>query len=307
VATEVRSLVDEGAARLRRVSDDPRREAEVLLAAALGRTRAWLLAHPEERILDCDATDRYESYVTRRAIGEPIAYILGEKEFWSLALRVTPDVLVPRPETELVVERALVHLPPERDARVLDLATGTGAIALAIAHERPACRVVGTDVAAAAIEVAAANARRLGLANAQFRVGNWYDAAGEETFDLIACNPPYVADGDPQLAWQVRRHEPPQALFSGPTGLESLEVVIDGAPAHLAPGGWLVLEHGTTQGDAVRSMLRAAGFSEVATFRDFAAHERCTEAVNYAAPNDANGHGHDPIRDDARQFHDRTL
>jgi release factor glutamine methyltransferase len=277
VATEVRSLIDEGARHLRRVSDDPRRDAELLLAAALGRTRAWLLGHPEERILDCDATDRYESHVTRRAIGEPVAYILGEKEFWSLPLAVTRDVLVPRPETELVVERALAHLPAGRDGRVLDLATGSGAIALAIAHERPSHRVVGTDLSAAAIEVAAANARRLGLANGEFRVGNWYDAVAGETFDLITCNPPYVADEDPQLAWQVRRHEPPAALFSGPTGLEAVRVVIDGAPEHLAAGGWLVLEHGATQGDSVRAMLRSAGFADVATFRDLAAHERCTE------------------------------
>ena len=209
MATEIRALIEEGAARLRRAADDPRREAELLLAAALGRSRASLLTNPEERIVDCDATDRYESHVTRRAIGEPVAYILGEKEFWSLTLAVTPDVLVPRPETELVVERALAHLAEDvEERRVLDLATGSGAIALAIAHERPPCRVLGTDASGPAVALATANARRLGLANTRFETGSWYEPAGEERFDVITCNPPYVADGDVSLAWQVRRHEP---------------------------------------------------------------------------------------------------
>ena len=146
MATEIRALLDEGAARLGRVADEPRREAEVLLGAALGRTRAWLLAHPEERILDCEATDRYEAHVTRRGSGEPVAYLLGEKEFWSLPLAVGPGVLIPRPETELLVERALAHLPADRPCAVLDLATGSGAVALAIARERPLARVVATDV-----------------------------------------------------------------------------------------------------------------------------------------------------------------
>ena len=149
MATEIRSLLEEGAAKLARVSDQPRREAEVLLGAALGRSRAWLLANPDERILDCEATDRYEAFLTRRAQGEPVAYLLGEREFWSLPLRVGPGVLVPRPESELVVERALEHLPTDRDLDLLDLASGSGAIALALASERPRCRVYATDVAAA--------------------------------------------------------------------------------------------------------------------------------------------------------------
>jgi release factor glutamine methyltransferase len=279
MASEVRALIEEGATRLRRSAEDPRREAELLLAAALGRTRAWLLTHPEARIVDCDATDRYESHLTRRATGEPVAYIVGEREFWSLPLAVTPDVLVPRPETELVVERALAHLPVDIEARVLDLATGSGAIALAIARERPRCRVLGADVSDPATAVAAGNAQRLGLDNVRFAVGRWYDAAGDEPFAVIACNPPYVADDDPELAWQVRRYEPARALFAGPTGLEALRTVIAGAPAHLAPAGWLVVEHGARQGEAVRALLGAAGFSEVATFRDLAGHERVSEGA----------------------------
>lgn len=278
MATEVRQLIDEGAARLRRVAEDPRREAELLLGAALGRDRAWLYGHAEERVLDCDATDRYESHITRRALGEPVAYILGEREFWSLTLAITRDVLVPRPETELVVERVLARLPAGSHGRVLDLATGSGAIALAVAHERPACTVLGTDRSEAAVALAVANARRLGLVNASFRAGSWYAPVAGERFDAIACNPPYVAADDPALDWQVRRHEPPQALYAGPTGLEALEAVIGRAAAHLVPGGWLVLEHGTAQGPAVRALLGETGYEEVTSYADPAGHDRCTEA-----------------------------
>ncbi|HEX9773779.1 MAG TPA: peptide chain release factor N(5)-glutamine methyltransferase [Steroidobacteraceae bacterium] len=287
MATEIRRLVEEGAARLARIADEPRREAELLLAAALDRPRAWLLARPEQEVLDCDATDRFESHITRRSIGEPIAYILGKKEFWSLALAVTPDVLVPRPETELVVERALAHLPDAgsrvhgqvgvRPSRVLDLATGSGAIGLAIAHERPFCQVVGTDISPAAAAIASANARRLGLGNAEFRSGDWYAPVAGEVFDLIASNPPYVPDDDPRLDWSARVYEPAWALYAGPTGLEALARVIAGAGARLALDGWLVLEHGLDQADDVRRLLREAGFVEVTTHRDSAAHERCTE------------------------------
>jgi release factor glutamine methyltransferase len=277
VATEIQALIEEGAARLARTADDPRREAQLLLAAALGRSRASLLANPDERILDCDATDRYESHLTRRAIGEPVAYILGEKEFWSLKLAITRDVLVPRAETELLVERALAHLPPGTRGRVLDLGTGSGAVALAVAHERPACRVLGTDASPPAVALAASNARRLELANAYFATGDWYEPAGDGRFHLITCNPPYVADDDPELAWQVRRHEPPRALFAGPTGLEALRTVVSGAASRLVGGGWLVLEHGAAQGEAVRALLGAVGFTAVATFHDLAGHERCTE------------------------------
>ena len=278
MATEVRALLDEGAARLGRVSDEPRREAEVLLGAALGRTRAWLLAHPEECVLDCDATDRYEAGITRRAQGEPVAYILGEKEFWSLPLAVGPGVLIPRPETELVVERALAHFPPDAAFEALDLAAGSGAIALAIAHERPRCRMTATDVSAVAVEMTRANAARLGLAaRVEVARGSWFEPVADRTFDVIVSNPPYIAADDPRVEPGVRRFEPPQALFCGPTGLEAIETIVAGAGRHLAPGGWLVLEHGDTQGEAVRELLRRAGFERVQTHRDLAGHERCTE------------------------------
>jgi release factor glutamine methyltransferase len=278
MATEIRSLLDEGVARLARTSDEPRREAEVLLGAALGRSRAWLLANPGERVLDCEATDRYEAFITRRARGEPVAYLLGEKEFWSLPLRVGPGVLVPRPETELVVERALVHLPADRDLDVLDLASGSGAIALAVASERQRCRVVATDLSSAAVAATRENARRLRLDDrVTVLQGKWFEPVAGGRFDLIASNPPYIAAGDARVEPGVRRYEPAEALFSGPTGLEALHAIAAGAPEHLRPSGWLVVEHGDTQGAAVRALFTEAGFENVLTLRDLSGRERCTE------------------------------
>ena len=277
MATEIRQLIEEGVARIKRVADDPRHEAEILLGAALARPRSFLVAHPEQPILDCEATDRYEAHVTRRAHGEPIAYILGEKEFWSLPLAVEPAVLIPRPETELVVERALAHLPAESGGSVLDLAAGSGAIALAIASERPQSSVIGTDVSSAAVELARSNAARLRIGNAEFRAGSWFEPVREQAFDLIASNPPYIAEADPRVERAVRLYEPHDALFSGPTGLEALREIVADAPRHLAPGGWLVLEHGDSQGEPVRTLLAAAGFESIVTHRDLAGRERCTE------------------------------
>jgi release factor glutamine methyltransferase len=278
MATEVRSLIDEGAARLARVAGEPRREAEMLLGAALGRPRAWLLAHPEEAILDCEATDRYEAFVTRRALGEPVAYLLGEKEFWSLPLAVGPGVLIPRPETERLVECALARLPSDQPSMVLDLATGSGAVALAIATERPLARVVATDLAAAAVAIARRNAARLGLeARVEVRAGNWYEPVAGQRFDLIVGNPPYIASDDRRVEPGVRRYEPPQALFAGVDGLTALREVVGGAPRHLVAGGWLAVEHGDTQGESVRTLFEAAGFREVRTDRDLAGRDRCTQ------------------------------
>ena len=278
VATEVRALLDEGAAHLRRIAgDDARREAEVLLADALGRNRAWLAAHADDPIFDCEATDRYEAHLVRRAHGEPVAYLLGRQEFWSLTLEVDASVLVPRPDTELVVERALAHLAADRDTTMLDLATGSGAIALAVASERPRCAVTATDLSTDALAIAASNALRLGIGHVEFLAGDWYAPVAGRRYDLITANPPYIALDDPRVAPEVRRHEPQQALYAGPTGFEALERVVAGAPSHLHPGGWLVVEHGDRQGEQVRALLSAAGFESIATHRDLGGRERCSE------------------------------
>jgi len=278
MATEIRALLDEGVRHLHRVAEDPRHEAEILLGAALGRPRAYLLAHPEQTVRDCEATDRYEAGVRRRALGEPIAYILGEKEFWSLPIGVEPGVLVPRPETELLVERSLLHLPAQAGADVLDLAAGSGAIALAIASERRDCRVIGTDASPEAVAVARRNAQRLGFGGrVEFRVGHWLEPVAGHRFDVIVSNPPYIAEEDQRVEPAVRRFEPHSALFAGPTGLEALTAIASQAPAYLEAGGWLILEHGDLQGGAVRRLLEAAGLTGVATHRDLAGRERCTE------------------------------
>lgn len=250
-----------------------RADAEYLLAHALQTTRAWLYTHATDAV-DEQVAQRYRRLLARRQAGEPVAYLTGWRGFWTLELQVTPATLVPRPETELLVELALARLPPETAGRVADLGTGSGAIALAIAKERPRCRVVATDASPQALDVARGNAVRNRIANIAFRLGDWYAPLAGEAFDLIASNPPYIAEGDPHLQRGDLRFEPTAALVSGADGLEAIRTIVDGAAAHLHPGGWLLLEHGLDQGAAVRGVLQAAGFHEVVTERDLEARER---------------------------------
>jgi release factor glutamine methyltransferase len=248
-------------------------EAELLLAHALGRSRSWLLAHADDAIAAGDAA-RFEALVERRAAGEPVAYLTGTRGFWTLDLAVTPATLVPRPETELLVELALARITADADARIADLGTGSGAIALAIAKERPRSRVVATDASRDALDVARENAKRNGIANVEFRHGDWCAPVAGETFELIASNPPYIAEGDPHLGEGDLRFEPATALSSGRDGLDAIRAIVRNAPAYLCAGGWLLLEHGWNQGDAVRALLRDAGFVEIATERDLEGRDR---------------------------------
>ncbi len=259
--------------RLRERHDSARLDAEVLLAWLLERDRSFLHAHPEH-VLDAELAGRYQALVERRAAGEPVAYLIGEREFWSLPLRVTPDVLIPRPETELLVEQALAHIPADAEYAVADLGTGSGAIALAIARERPRCRVRATDRSPEALEVAEANAKRLGIANVEFAAGNWGQALGERRFDLVVSNPPYVVSGDPHLTRGDARHEPRTALQAGPDGLDAIRVIGFQAKRHLVAGGWLLLEHGFDQGKAVRALLQRYRYSDIATVDDLAGQPR---------------------------------
>jgi release factor glutamine methyltransferase len=265
-------LLARGAALLARVLEQPNLDAGILLAFSLGVPRVRLKSHPEERRTPEDL-ERYLTLIERRARGEPLAYITGKREFWTLELRVTRDVLVPRPETELLVERGLALCRSER-ARVVDLGTGSGAIALSLAAERPAWSVLATDASAPALAVARDNAERLGL-KVEFALGNWFAGLTARHFDLVVSNPPYVDARDPALL--ALKDEPWQALTPGADALADLRAIIQAAPEHLVAGGWLALEHGAAQGSAVVHELVARGFGSVRSHRDLAGHERVTE------------------------------
>lgn len=248
-------------------------EAQSLMQHVLGVSRAWLLAHDDATLVPAQQSD-YEKLLQRRLHGEPLAYILGEREFFGLTFKVTPDTLIPRPETELLVELALERLPPRQPFRVLDLGTGSGAVALSIAHARPAASVLACDISSAALAVARENAQRLNLRNAAFAQSDWYAALERRRFDLIVSNPPYVAENDPHLQRGDLRFEPPSALASGRDGLDDIRHIVAHARARLEPGGWLLLEHGYDQAGAVRELLRAAGFGDIFSARDLAGIER---------------------------------
>ena len=248
-------------------------DAQVLLAHVLGRDRAWLVAHGDDA-LPRERSDAFLAFARRRRDGEPVAYLTGMREFWGLALQVSPAVLIPRPETETLVELALARLPIDRDLRVLDLGTGSGAIALAIARERPRAAILATDVSADALEVAHENARRLSIGNVEFVQADWYEGVASTwrgaAFDLVASNPPYVAAADPHLGEGDVRFEPGLALTPGGDGFGAIARIVAGARARLASAGTLVVEHGYDQADAVRALFIAAGFAEVVGARDLA-------------------------------------
>lgn len=251
-------------------------DARVLLAHALGVDHAWLVAHAQDPLSPAQA-DTFFALAKRRRDGEPVAYLTGTREFWGLSLTVTPAVLIPRPETEALVETALARLAADRPARVLDIGTGCGAIALALARERPQARLMATDLSSTALDVARANAARLGIGNVEFKLSDVYSEISAPTndssvgrFDLIASNPPYVALGDPHLAEGDLRFEPAAALASGRDGLDVLRRVIAGAPSRLVDRGALVVEHGHTQSEVVRALFATAGFTDIVAVRDLA-------------------------------------
>ncbi|MCR5083891.1 MAG: peptide chain release factor N(5)-glutamine methyltransferase [Succinivibrionaceae bacterium] len=252
--------------------EEPGLEAELLLCRATSRNRAALIAHDGDS-LSVDEAARVGEGLTRALAGEPMAYILGHRGFYDLDLEVGPGALIPRPETELLVEVALRELPA--GTRILDLGTGSGAIALALAAHLEGARVCAVDQSAAALGYARRNARRLCL-GVEFLEGSWYGPVGEGRFGAIVSNPPYIAAGDPHLARGGLPFEPQEALASGADGLDAIREIVAGAPAHLLPGGALILEHGLTQGAAVRALLGAAGLSRIATERDLEGRERVT-------------------------------
>ncbi len=244
-----------------------------MLVHVLGKPRSWLIAHADDELEAAHAT-AFDALVQRRAGGEPVAYITGHRGFWSLDLEVTPATLIPRPETELLVELALDRLPVSVPVRVADLGTGSGAIALAVAHECKSAQVLATDASEAALAVAQRNAARLGIANVAFAQGDWLSPLHGQVFDVIASNPPYIEADDPHLGQGDLRFEPASALASGDDGLDDIRRIVGDAVTHLKPDGWLLMEHGWNQGAAVRALLEQAGYREVFTAQDLEQRDR---------------------------------
>ncbi|KQQ83004.1 protein-(glutamine-N5) methyltransferase, release factor-specific [Xanthomonas sp. Leaf131] len=261
---------------LRRAAEQiDRSDAELLLLHALERDRAWLFAHGRDVVAESVA-QTFQALVRRRQAGEPVAYLTGTRGFWTLELAVSTATLIPRADTELLVELALERLDTASGRRVADLGTGSGAIALSIASERPHAQVIATDASAAALAVAQQNAGSHQLRNVECRHGSWFAPLAGERFDLIASNPPYIAAQDPHLGQGDLRYEPASALASGADGLDDIRLIVADASAHLLPGGWLLLEHGWDQGAAVAELLLAHGFDAVATHRDLELRDRVT-------------------------------
>ncbi len=254
-----------------------RADAAALLLHVLQQPRSWLFTHALD-MASADVVAAYAEIVERRLRGEPVAYITGRRGFWSLDLEVTPATLIPRPETELLVELALQRLSPHFSGSVADLGTGSGAIALAIARERPQAQVVATDASLAALEVARRNAQRHAIGNVSFVHGDWLAPLADQRFKLIVSNPPYIEAADLHLTRGDLRFEPVCALASGRDGLDDIRRIVDGAGSHLDPGSWLLFEHGWGQGDAARGLLRDAGYTEVFTARDLEQRDRVSGA-----------------------------
>jgi release factor glutamine methyltransferase len=269
----IRTLLEQASSELG--TESARLDAEVLLASCLGKPRSYLHTWPE-RSIDQRELECFGQLLRRRARGEPVAHLTGEREFWSLPLAVTPDTLIPRPETETLVEQALDKLPPDTPLRVADLGTGSGAIALAIATERPRCEIIATDISEPALTVARHNAERLGLDNVRFIAGDWCESLPAGRFDVILSNPPYVAERDPHLDSGDVRFDPRQALVAGPEGMDALRLIARCANDHLHQGGWLIVEHGYDQGGKVMQLLHAEGYSEISIHNDGAGLSRVT-------------------------------
>lgn len=259
-------------------SDSARLDVELLLCQALDRDRTWLYTWPEKPLTEAQRA-RFEKTLARRSAGEPLAHILGQREFWSLPLEVNASTLIPRPDTEVLVETTLAGLAAQADQplRILDLGTGTGAVALALASECPAWTVEGVDSSPEAVALAQRNGERLGLANASFIVSDWFAAiASRNIYQAIVANPPYIAPDDPHLEQGDVRFEPRSALVADDEGLAALRHIAQAARPYLASGAWLLLEHGWQQGEAVRRLLQELGYNSVATRRDYGEQERVT-------------------------------
>jgi release factor glutamine methyltransferase len=270
---KVKFTITETASRLN--SDEAILDARLLLQHILNVNHAWLIAHGDDTLTPKQYT-AYEELLQRRINGEPIAHILGSREFFGLPLKVTPDTLIPRPDTETLVEQALAIIPQQSSYQVLDLGTGTGAITLAIAKNRPLAHVTAVDFSESALAVARENAENLTIHNVNFLHSHWFSALNNKRFDVIVSNPPYIAENDPHLSQGDVRFEPKSALTSGADGLNDIRHIIEQAPQHLNPSGWLLLEHGYDQANAVAELLAQAHFKEIGNGLDLAGIQRVT-------------------------------
>lgn len=255
-------------------SESPRRDAEILLEHVTGKARTFILAFGETQ-LTAAQEQQLATLLARRKTGEPVAHLTGEREFWSLPLYVSAATLIPRPDTECLVEQALARLA-DSPCRILDLGTGTGAITLALASERPDCQVTAVDVMPDAVQLAQRNLARLGFRNVQILQSSWFSAVSHQQFEMIVSNPPYIDEHDPHLSQGDVRFEPLTALVAANEGLADIEHIISTAREHLVSGGWLLLEHGWTQGAAVQALFCAAGYENVETCRDYGDNDRLT-------------------------------
>jgi release factor glutamine methyltransferase len=270
---DIQHTLSAAAERLQPVSDSARLDAELLLCHVLDKPRTFLYTWPEQQLSEAQSA-ALGGLLARRERGEPVAHILGRREFWSLELVVSADTLIPRPETELLVEAALERIPLGVEWHIADLGTGSGAIALALASERPQCRISAVERSPAALAVARENAKRLNLTNIEFFCGSWFEPLAGRRFHLIVSNPPYIRQDDPHLQQGDVRFEPLSALASGEQGMDDIHHLVAGAPAHLAAPGWLLLEHGYDQAKAVTMLLRESGYSEVTDLQDLHGHGR---------------------------------
>lgn len=274
-AHTVSQLLRDAAIRLSPHSDNAASEARSLLGWCLKQNATWLITHETAQPGAAELT-RFEDAIRRRCAGEPLAYITGSESFWTLELKVNRDTLIPRPDSEIVVEQALACFTGQGPAQLLDLGTGTGALALSLASEWPSARVIATDIYPPTLAVAAENARLNGIQNVVFLESDWFSALGEQTFDLIVTNPPYIAEGDPHLEDLGLQYEPLRALTSGADGLNDLRQIIEQAPRFLNEGGWLLCEHGYDQASSCQQFFRQSGYLQVRTQTDYAGNDRVT-------------------------------
>lgn len=279
---KIKDLLNNISTQLAEVSPSARLDAEILLSYVLNQSKTFLYSYPDHELSPIEISELQE-LVKQRQQGKPIAYLIGKQAFWTFELTVTPDVLIPRPETEILVEQVLSLLLKDKPCKIADLGTGSGAIAIALALERPLWQVTAVDISPKALAVAQANAKQLGLNKINFQIGNWCEslAGAGEFYDCIVTNPPYIAEDDDALEANVRQFEPSIALISGETGLECIEILARTAKSHMLPGGYLLFEHGYQQHNAIKKLLEDEGYINILVHKDYTGHFRVTSAQKH--------------------------